>query len=268
MPSPSELTFPRPVWAMSAHWRQLGLLQAAPSEHIPAMGFFRWANNGDGTYTPIEETHDAWIRLGEAESLVNALSTEVLKKLIDAGFVFACAPAPSLSLVNVTSLLNHVEDHGCDPNQWNREMRTRYATGLQPEEWTPERRGFRPADPGKLRAMGVFTWTAMRGGGYRPEYSIQDALMRVSEVERLPLGISAEVLFRLVRAQLVRGTAMAPASTMVDVWDLLMHFEQTSGPNMTAFWTPERRALYAETESRDEAHAAEMAALRDMEAEG
>lgn len=264
MPSPTETTFPRPVWAMTAHWRQLGLRQPAPADSIPALGFFRWAANGDGTYTPIEETHDAWIRLGEAESLINGLSTEVLKKLIDAGFVHACAPAPSLSLVNVASLLLHVEDHGCDPNQWTSELRLRYATGLQPEEWAPERRAFRPAEQGKLRAMGIFTWTALRTGGYRPEFAIQDALMRVSEVERLPLGISAEVLFRLVRAQLVRGTAMAPASTMVDVWDLLQHYEQTSGPNMTAFWTPERRALYAETESRDEAAANETRELRGL----
>ncbi|MBE7497092.1 MAG: hypothetical protein HS117_19295 [Verrucomicrobiaceae bacterium] len=273
MPSPTELSHPRPVWKMEAHPKLIGMRQPAPLSQIPALGIFRWHDNGDGTFTPIAEIHDAWSRIGawlrpaQVEELpLGGLSIEVARKLIDAGFIHGCAPAPSLTLVNVTSLLLHLEEHGCDPNQWTRELRLRYATGLQPAPWTRERRAFVPAERGKVRALGVLTWQVGRHG-YQPEMMVQDAFMRVSEVERLPLGISAEVLFRLVRGQFVRGTAAAPASTFVDVWDLLDHYEQTSGPNATAFWDEERRARYAATESRDEAALMEAAALRSLQAE-
>ena len=270
MPSPTELSHPRPVWKLEAHPKLVGMRQPCPVRHIPALGIYRWIDNENGTYTPVAEIHDTWTRLGswlrpqQVEQLpLGGLSIEVTKKLVDAGFVFGCAPAPSLTLINVTSLLLHLDEHGEDPNQWTRELRLRYATGLQPEEWTRERRAYVPVERGKVRALGVLTWLATRHG-YQPDMMIHDAFMRISEVERLPLGISAEVLFRLVRGQFVRGTAAAPASTMVDVWDLLDHYEQTSGPNASAYWTAERRERYAATESRDEAALMERAALRDL----
>ena len=261
MPSPTELSHPRPVWKMEVDYRLIGLRHPAPVSQIPALGIYRLADNGDGTLTPVAELHDAWMRIGDVERLpLGGLSIEVTRKLIDAAFIFGCAPAPSLTLVNTASLLLHLDNHGEDPNQWTREMRLRYATGMQPEEWSRERRRCLPVERGKVRGLGVLTWQRTKDG-YRPEMMLQDAFMRISEVERLPLGISAEVLFRLVRGQFVRGTAAAPASTLVDVWDLLDHYEQTSGPNATAYWTPERRQRYADTESRDEAAAMERAAL-------
>lgn len=253
MPSPTEDTFPRPVWPLVVHPKMIGLRKPVPMEQIPGLGIFRWHDCDDGTFEPRVELHDAWLRMGDVESLpIGGLTTEVTRKLISGGFIYACAPAPSLTLVNISDLLRHREETSEDPHWWTPERLRRYKEGDEPREWPMARRATLPPDKTKVRAIGIFEITATRRGqevDLFAEYRIRESWMRISEVERLPLGISAEVMFRLIRSSFVLGTVAAPASTFIDVWDLLRHYEQTSGPNAAEYWTPERRLRYAEAGS-------------------
>lgn len=253
MPSPTEDTFPRPVWQLTVHPKMIGLRLPVPMDKIPGLGIFRWHDRDDGTFEPRVELHDAWIRLGEVESLpLGGLTVEVTRKLIDGGFIFACAPAPSLTLVNISDLLRHREETSEDPQWWTPEKLRRYKEGDEPREWPLERRVTLPAEKGKVRAIGIYEIIATRAAGQiqlSAECRVKESWMRISEVERMPLGISAEVMFRLIRSSFVLGTVAAPASTFIDVWDLLRHYEQTSGPNAAEFWTSERRKRYAEAGS-------------------
>lgn len=253
MPSPTEETFPRPVWKLTVHPKMIGLRKPAQIEQIPGLGIFRWHDREDGTYEPRVELHDAWLRIGDVESLpIGGLTTEVTRKLVNGGFVFACSPAPSLTLVNISDLLRHREEVSEDPHWWTPDRVRRYKEGDEPREWQLERRTTLPPDRSKVHAIGIFDITATRRGevlDLSAEYRIKESWMRISEVERLPLGISAEVMFRLIRSAFVLGTVAAPASTFIDVWDLLRHYEATNGPNAAEFWSPERRQRYTETGS-------------------
>lgn len=101
-----------------------------------------------------------------------------------------------------------------------------------------------PVDLRKVPAMGVFEWIRQADGSYRPVERIHDAWMRVSEVERLPLGLTAEVLMKLVKGGFVEGGQMAPNSTTVNIMSLLSHLEDTrEDPD---YWTAERRQRYRE----------------------
>ncbi len=250
MPSPTEDTFPRPVWQMIVHPKMIGLRKPVPLDKIPGLGVFRWHDREDGTYEPRVEVHDAWLRVADVEELpLGGLTCEVTRKLVAGGFIFACSPAPSLTLVNMADLLRHREETSEDPQWWTPEKLRRYKEGADSGEWVMRRRLTLPAEPGKVRAIGIYEATASGQGAslqLNAEFRIRESWMRISEVERLPLGISAEVMFRLVRSSFVLGTVAAPASTFIDVWDLLRHYEATSGPNASQFWTSDRRQRYAE----------------------
>jgi hypothetical protein len=110
-----------------------------------------------------------------------------------------------------------------------------------------------PVDVRQIPAMGAFEWvckrvifeeTNQRGVAYVPVMRIRDAWIRVSEAEKLPFGLSAEVIVRLVRAGFVEGGQPAPNNTVVNVASLLAHYDATLED--LDFWTPERRRRFKE----------------------
>jgi hypothetical protein len=85
-----------------------------------------------------------------------------------------------------------------------------------------------------------------KGHAYIFVERVHVAWMRVSEVEKLPLGLCSEVLMKLIRGGFVEGGQMAPNSTTVNIQSLLDHIEETRED--PEFWSahPERRKAYKE----------------------
>jgi len=113
---------------------------------IPALGIFTWKKltvlNEDGTkrtvYEPVEEVHEAWLRISEAEKLPFGLSAEVIRKLIAGGFVEAGRAAPNNATVNILSLLEHIEATRADWDFWKRDgRRARFENGVDFSEDEP-----------------------------------------------------------------------------------------------------------------------------------
>ena len=131
MPSLSEETYPRPV----------RLVEVAPGvkflavkpDRIPALAVCEAVpmqiKMTDGTTRTVyhfrERIHEAWLRVSEAERLPLGLSAESINKLIAAGMVEGGRGAPNAAMVNVISLLDHIETNREDPEWWDREDRRR-----------------------------------------------------------------------------------------------------------------------------------------------
>ncbi len=130
MPSPTEETFPRPVFELQVAPGVVGKVLPADMKKIPAIGIFEWVNNRDGSFTPVIRVKEAWLRVSEAEKLPLGVSAEVMFKLIKGGFVIGSAPAPHSTIVNITDLLRHIEECAEDPSYWNSDRRERYANGM------------------------------------------------------------------------------------------------------------------------------------------
>jgi hypothetical protein len=130
MPSPTEETFPRPVFALHVAPGTIGKTLPADVRKLPALGIFDWIANRDGTYTPSVRVKEAWLRVSEAEKLPLGVSAEVLFKLIKGGFVMGSAPAPHSTIVNIPDLLRHIEECAEDPAFWTSERKKRYAEGM------------------------------------------------------------------------------------------------------------------------------------------
>lgn len=128
MPSLSKNTFPRPV--RTIHVAPGTEVIPADLRTIPALGVFEWRRNTDGTYTPLVRVRDAWLRVSEAEKLPLGLSAEVISKLVRGGFVVGSQAAPNNFMVNVASLLEHIEECAEDPDYWTTERRNRFRDGL------------------------------------------------------------------------------------------------------------------------------------------
>lgn len=128
MPKLSENTFPRPVQSIKVAPHVT--IIPADIRRIPALGIFEWKANGDGTYSPMVRVKDAWLRVSEAEKLPLGLSAEVIIKLLRGGFIVGSQPAPNNIIINVNSLLEHIEECSEDPEYWTNERRTRFRDGL------------------------------------------------------------------------------------------------------------------------------------------
>ncbi len=80
------------------------------------------------------------------------------------------------------------------------------------------------------------------GTAYIPLTRIREAWLRVSEAEKLPVGLSAEVMVKLIKGGFVQGSTPAPHSTIINMLDLLRHIEETAeDPD---FWTDDRLERY------------------------
>lgn len=113
-----------------------------------------------------------------------------------------------------------------------------------------------PVDLGKIPAIAVCEAVRKRvtfedgrtGYAYIYIERIHDAWLRISEAEKLNLGLSEEVIVKLIKAGFVEGGRAAPNSKTVNVVSLLEHIEETrEDPD---FWTPERKQRYREQDSR------------------
>lgn len=130
MPSPTEDTFPRPVFTLEVAPGVIGKVLPADVKKIPGIGIFDWLDNRDGTFTPVVRVKEAWLRVSEAEKLPLGLSAEVMFKLLKGGFVQGSAPAPHSTIVNISDLLRHIEECAEDPAFWTNERKQRYAEGM------------------------------------------------------------------------------------------------------------------------------------------
>jgi len=130
MPSPTESTFPRPVFKLEVAPNVIGKVLPADVRKVPALGIFDWIDNRDGSFTPVIRVKEAWLRVSEAEKLPLGLSAEVLFKLMKGGFVMGSAPAPHSTIINVSDLLRHIEECAEDPDYWTAERRQRYNEGM------------------------------------------------------------------------------------------------------------------------------------------
>lgn len=114
---------------------------------------------------------------------------------------------------------------------------------VKPVRVTPETKVL-PAPPARIPALAVFEWVAKPDGSYVPRQRIEEAYMRLSEVEKLPLGLTKEVIVKLYRAGFIDGHCAAPNSTMINVISLLDHIEKTRDDPY--FWTAKRIEQYRE----------------------
>jgi hypothetical protein len=93
----------------------------------------------------------------------------------------------------------------------------------------------RPLTPDRIPALGVFEWRQVKlydakgrtVSAFIPVERVEVAWLRISEAVKLWLGLSKEVICRLVAAGFVEGGRAAPSSATVNVWSLLKHIEDT-----------------------------------------
>ncbi len=130
MPSPSEDTFPRPVWAANVAPGVIGKVIPLDKRKVPAIIVADMIDNRDGSYTPVARVKDAWLRVSEAEKLPLGLSAEVMFKLIKGGFVMGAQGAPHSTTINISDLLRHIEETADDPGFWTADRKERYANGM------------------------------------------------------------------------------------------------------------------------------------------
>lgn len=83
-----------------------------------------------------------------------------------------------------------------------------------------------PVDRCKIPAIGLFDWIDNNNGTFTPVIRVKDAWLRVSEVEKLPLGLSAEVIVKLWQGGFIEGSAAGPNNTSINVRSLLDHIEE------------------------------------------
>jgi hypothetical protein len=110
---------------------------AAPGVHpsdVPRYGLVRLMRQPDGTYAPVLKHHGQWMRCG-AELLKNcgleALPLRTFYRLINAGFVKKSRPSPNVILVDLGSLVDHIEASS-DPEFWTAERMKQFR---QAEDW-------------------------------------------------------------------------------------------------------------------------------------
>lgn len=101
--------------------------------NVARYGVVRMKRNPDGSYTPIVKTYTRWIKFSPAMMvelhLHNVLSKETIRRLIDCGVVDASHPSPGITLIDVDSLLSHIE-RTRDGDWWTPERARRYRLGL------------------------------------------------------------------------------------------------------------------------------------------
>lgn len=105
--------------------------------NIPAdvsrYGVVRMLRNGDGSYTPLIKTYSRWIKLDQKTlielNLHNCLSRDTMQRLINCGVIKTSMPSPQVTLIDVDSLLSHLENTRV-PGWWTDERRKNFRLGL------------------------------------------------------------------------------------------------------------------------------------------
>lgn len=94
-----------------------------------------------------------------------------------------------------------------------------------------------PVDIKRIPALGIFEWKALKVQNadgslrtvYEPVERVHDAWLRISEAEKLPFGMSAEIIRKLVAGGFIEGGRAAPNNATINVVSLLQHIEDTRG---------------------------------------
>lgn len=92
-----------------------------------------------------------------------------------------------------------------------------------------------PVDLKRIPALGIMEWNQLKvqmpdgttKNVYEPVERVHEAWLRISEAEKLPLGLSAEVIRKLIAGGFVEGGRAAPNNATVNILDLLRHVEET-----------------------------------------
>ncbi len=91
---------------------------------VPRYGLVRLMRQTDGSYLPVLKHHGQWRRCGEEmlrDCGLDAIPMRTFYRLVNAGFVRKSRPTPNGYMVDLSSLVEHIE------------------AASQPGFWTPER---------------------------------------------------------------------------------------------------------------------------------
>ena len=82
-----------------------------PREEVPRYGFRKLMGLPDGTYTPVLQTWSQTGRMGAdiSQRLGLDLSSDTLRRLIEAEFIQAVQIAPKVYLLDLESVYQHIE---------------------------------------------------------------------------------------------------------------------------------------------------------------
>jgi hypothetical protein len=89
--------------------------------------------------------------------------------------------------------------------------------------------------------VGVSDWQPAGDGTYRPIVRIHEAMVRVTDAERVT-GLPYLTLRRLIIAGFVKGAQLTPGNVLIDLHSFYEHVEKCKDPE---FWNKERREAYA-----------------------
>ncbi len=127
----------KPIEGVIVTHSNLGPGDIVNLSNVPAdtsrYGVVRMVRNADGSYTPLIKTYTRWLRLN-AQTMIElnlhgALSRDTIQRLINCGVIHTSMPSPQVTLIDVDSLLTHLENTR-DPGWWTAERRKAFRLGL------------------------------------------------------------------------------------------------------------------------------------------
>ena len=108
---------------------------ATQEEDVPRYGIFRMVRQSDGSYLPVLKTFETLLKLDEVLDLLRipGLSRRTLARLCETGFVDCTRPSPNSQLVDVGSLLAHLQA-ARDPEFWTSQRRAQFGVSWKGSE--------------------------------------------------------------------------------------------------------------------------------------
>lgn len=106
-------------------------LAVVPPEDVPRYGIVRMMRQPDGRYLPTLTYHSELIQLGPntPEHLgLRGLHWRSLRRLVQSGIVSGCFPSPHVCLMNLASLVRHLEETR-EQSYWTQERKEAFRTG-------------------------------------------------------------------------------------------------------------------------------------------
>jgi len=133
----SEKRLPQLTLIRDGQTAQTQLVEVAPGQYtatavhpadIPRYGLVRMMRQGDGSYIPVMKQYAQHARMCRelcSRIGLDGISPNTLYRLIQAGFVESKRPSPNVILVDLGSLVEHVEATR-DPEFWTRDRIARF----------------------------------------------------------------------------------------------------------------------------------------------
>jgi hypothetical protein len=102
-------------------------------DDVARYGVVRMLRRQDGSYMPVIKTYSRWVKLTATTlidlGLANCLSRQTIDRLIQCGVIDHSQPSPQIILIDVDSLLSHLE-RTREPGWWTDERRKAFRLGL------------------------------------------------------------------------------------------------------------------------------------------